>query len=393
VVLVTFATSEEPILSSRPKALVAVAGASALVFGGVLPAQAGPGATSGSTGDRAGQSSRLVPITSDLTGPRGLAVINKRKVIVGQADGTISRVVRRNGTVRVVDFAHVPNTGFAPAVARGLRGTVWIVTGGAGPEGPTPPGSATLYKWRPHHGAPKAFADIGAYQLTDPDPYALPGDDAPTASNPFGVAALPDGTVLVADAAGNDLLRVKKNHRIQTVARLKPRMVAVPAPGFGPDGPPVGSMIPAEAVATSVTVQDDAWFVGELRGFPATPGTSQIWKIKPGSKNAVCDPDHPRQGHCKRFVDGLTSIVDLAPAPREGRIFALELSKMSWLALEAEPPVAGAEIGGLFKVRKGHIIRELAKGKLVSPGGVDFRRGGLFVTGPVFGPGKLFQIR
>ena len=392
MVLVTLITSEEPTLIRRTKALVAVAGASAVAFSGMLPAQAGPGVPSSDA--RASQSSRVVTYTDDLSGPRGVAVINKRKEIVGQADSTVSRVVRRHGEVRVVDFAHVANTGVAPAVARGEHHVIWILTGGGDPEagGPPPAGSATLYKWKPHHGTPKPFADIGAYQKTDPDPYNLADD--PGESNPFGVVALEDGSVLVSDAAANDLLRVKKNHKIQTVARLKPRTVPAP-PGLGPDLP-AGTMVPAEAVATSVTVKDGAWFVGELRGFPATPGTSEIWKIKPGSKNAVCDPEHPRAGHCKRFADGLTSIVDLAPAPRHRRIYALELSKMSWLAAVGGPtPAPGSQFGGLFKVRKGHVMRELAKDKLILPGGVDRRRGALFVTSPIFpgDPGKLLRIR
>ena len=39
---------------------------------------------------------------------------------------------------------------------------------------------------------------------------------------------------------------------------------------------------------------DGYWYVGELRGFPATPGTSEIWRIKPGTVGAVCDPEKPR---------------------------------------------------------------------------------------------------
>ena len=126
---------------------------------------------------------------------------------------------------------------------------------------------------------PLVIADIGKYQLNDPDPYNTNGPAEE--SNPFGVAALKDGTVLVSDAAGNDLLRVwPKTGQIKTVARLKPRVVNVPPglPATDPEGnptelPPAGTPINSEAVATSVTVGSDGyWYVGELRGFPATPG-------------------------------------------------------------------------------------------------------------------------
>ena len=47
-------------------------------------------------------------------------------------------------------------------------------------------------------------------------------------------------------------------------------------------------------MATSVTVGPDGyWYVGELRGFPATPGTSQIWRIKPGTVDAIVRPGEP----------------------------------------------------------------------------------------------------
>ena len=242
------------------------------------------------------------------------------------------------------------------------------------------------------------MADIAAYQATDPDPYDLEG--FPEDSNPFGVQALWDGTVLVADAAGNDLLRVwPKSGTIKTVARLMPRVVEVPEglpelpPEQGGPLPPAGTPIPSEAVATSVTVGSDGyWYVGELRGFPATPGTSQIWKIRPGTVGATCDPEHPWRGKCKRFKDGLTSIVDLAKAPNG--VYALELSKMSWFQLELGVP--GAEIGGLFQVKKrgsGPRMHELAKDQLPIPGGVDATwDGDVYVTAPLFGPGALWKL-
>ena len=380
-------------LSSRAKALVGVAGASALVLGGMLPAHAGPASSTRSSSDRTGQSSRVVTVTSALNGPRGLAIINKHRSAVGQADGTISWVIKRAGMPATVkNFTKVPEGFIAPAVARGRHHTIWILTAGGEPGS----GAGTLYKWRPGWAAPKVVADIEAYQQHDPDPYDL--ESNPTDSDPYGVVALRHG-VLVSDAAGNDLLRVSGHGVVHTVARLKPRTVVVPAglpvdPEDPGPNPPAGSMIPSEAVATSVTVGSDGfWYVGELRGFPATPGTSEIWRIKPGTRNAVCDPAHPRAGHCKRYLDGLTSIVDLAPAPN-GRLYALEISKASWLQMEGQLGSGGPVTpGALFKVRRHHIIRELGKGKFMQAGDVDRRRGVLEVTAPVFGPGNLFRLR
>jgi hypothetical protein len=342
----------------------------------------------------------LKTIAEGFDGPRGVATVRPGTTLVSETDGTINVVhEHRRAPATVRELTSVPAT-FAPAVARGHDGTVYIVTGAAGgpPEEGAPPvseevleASNTLFKWRPGWAKPKVLANIGAYQAEDPDPYDL--EDTPEESNAFGVVALRNGNVLVADAAGNDLLRVTPRGHVSTVAVLKPRTVEVPEGAGGPEGPPAGAMLPAEAVPTSVTVGSDGYFyVGELRGFPATPGTSQIWRIKPGSTDAVCDPEKPFKGACKRYADGLTSVVDLAAGPH-GSIYALTLSKLSWLAFETQVP--GAEIGGLFKVsRWGHHVRELAKDQLTLPGGVDTDYfGRIYVAGPVFGPGTLSRLR
>lgn len=210
--------------------------------------------------------------------------------------------------------------------------------------------------------------------------------------------------MLVADAAGNDLLRVWPNGHIQTVARLKPRTVKVPVglPPADPEGnplPPAGTPITAEAVATSVTVGSDGyWYVGELRGFPATPGTSQVWRIKPGTTNATCDPAKPYHGKCTRYADGFTSIVDLGAGPKHDQsIYVVELSKASWLQVE----LGGSTTGALIKVQSkrwhgytyGARRTELVKDKLTTPGGVAVSRSGqVYVSSPVFGPGGVSKI-
>jgi hypothetical protein len=41
--------------------------------------------------------------------------------------------------------------------------------------------------------------------------------------------------------------------------------------------------VPQQSVPTSVALgPDGAWYVGELSGFPFTPGTARIWRIVPG---------------------------------------------------------------------------------------------------------------
>lgn len=338
--------------------------------------------------DAGGNHSSLKPIATGLDGPRGVSTYGN-KVIYSVTDGS---VYATDGH-KTWKLGTVPGSGgFPPAIDTNKRGVTYALTGAGGEPGQPPvPGSTTLYRLRPGK-SPVVVKDIGKYQAHDPDPYNQA--DSPTESNPFGVAALSDGTVLVSDAANNDLLRVWPNGYTKTVARLKPRTVKVPA-GLGPDAPPAGTPFVSEAVATSVTVGSDGyWYVGELRGFPATPGTSQIWRIKPGSVNAVCDPVKPNKGSCKRYADGYTSIVDLAGGPH-GTLAVVQLARDSWLAFES----GGSTIGSLYlqypgKNHRAGYKRELVRGQLNLPGGVAFSRtGGLYVSAPVFGPGAVYKVK
>jgi hypothetical protein len=336
----------------------------------------------------------IKPVVSGLTSPRGVATFGG-KIIYSVGDGSVYEAWAHNGK-KIRKLGQVQG-GFPPAIDTNAWGTTYALTGGGGPAEELPPGAATLYRLRPGK-SPVKVADIGKYQIKDKDPYDLEG--LPTDTNPYGVAALKDGTVLVADAGNNDLLRVWPNGTIKTVARLKPRVVTVPTglPATDPDGnplPPAGAKIPSEAVATSVTVGSDGyWYVGELRGFPATPDTSQIWRIKPGTYGSVCDPAKPHKGNCKRYADGYTSIVDLAGGPH-GTLAVVELARDSWLKWE----LGGSAIGSLFlqfqgKWHKAGPRKELARGQLTLPGGTAISRSGkVYVTSPLFGPpGAVYQV-
>lgn len=107
-----------------------------------------------------------------------------------------------------------------------------------------------------------------------------------------------------------------------------------------------------------------------------------------GSTNAICDPEEPDEGDCEEFADGLTSIVDLAPADDDG-IYALSLVNASWFAWE----VLGVDpIGGVWLVEdEGEGPEAVDTGDpLILPGGIDVdRKDRVWVSGPIFGPGSV----
>ena len=368
---------------------LAGAGVATLALVAVAPV----GASSGQTGTpaRAGVGAKV----GGFVGPRGFDIGASGKTVIATADGRIYRVVRtgphtgaRHVIARVVHGTGPENV--APAVAVANDNAVWVLTTGGPPK---QQGWGTLYLKRKGHRI-QAVANISRFVRRHyQDPFDLDQPPNPADSNPYGVAALPDGSALVADAGNNSLMRVWRNGRISAVARVKPRVVTVPK-AVHDQVPNLPNRLPAEAVITSVAVgSDGAWYIGELRGFPATPGTSEIWRIKPGTHRGICRPARPHAGPCTRFADGLTSVVALENGPRR-TIYAAELSKMTWLALESQPPVPGADIGAVFWVRPGGAKVELAKNQVHLPGAVARdNRGRVYVSGPIFGTGGFMRIR
>lgn len=367
----------------RRAALTTTAAAAALLVAAPL----GAGGSAHAAGD-ADSDRPVARALAAVSGPRGLDMGPKGTLLVSRANGSFGIVARagaHRGTFQ--RLGRVPRGFLAPALDMNRRGEVFVLTT-AGEPGAR--GAATLYRWTARDGRSKV-ADIGAYQATDGDPWDL--EDNPAESNPYGVAALDDGTALVADAAGNDLLRVAADGTITTVARIKPRSVRVPR-GLGDHAPPAGTRMPSESVPTAVTVGADGYaYVGELRGFPATPRTSQIWRVHPDASNAVCKPARPRHGACKRVVADMTSIVALQAGPR-GSLVVAELAKGGWLKAEmaADPT---SVVGSVIVVsRDRQVRRELAAGEIPWPGDVAVDRWGhVFVTAPIFGPGAIWRIR
>jgi hypothetical protein len=228
--------------------------------------------------------------------------------------------------------------------------------------------------------------DIAAYQATDPDP--VDQDDFPEESNPYGLAILPNGDALVADAAGNDLVRVTPEGVATTMARFDLELVATdhlpPEMGLPP-------AITAEAVPTSIAIgADGSVYVGELKGFPFRPGSSHVWRIAPDAEDAWCSVTSPDPA-CTVHADGLTAIQDIALGAGS-RLYVYELAADGVLAFEAGfetgefPPAVLLELRGRHR-------REMAAGELSQPGGIVVDGQRVFVTDGVFTSGRLLEVR
>jgi len=190
-------------------------------------------------------------------------------------------------------------------------------------------------------------ADLAQYeQENNPDgqPSASMG---PADSNPYAVVADGDAAI-VADAAGNTLLRVEDG-RIETLAVFPEAQT------------PAG---PAPSAPTSVVIgPDGAYYVGELGG--QFPGGSRVWRVDPAG------------GEPKVHQEGFFFVLDLAFGP-DGSLYVLQ-------ALSADTFAAGEVIRVAPDGTRTTVAREGLSFPLGMAVGPD---GDLFVTNCGFcGPG------
>jgi hypothetical protein len=235
-------------------------------------------------------------------------------------------------------------------------------------------GDGVLYRMA-QGGPVEPILNIIEYQIGDPDPYNHFFED-PAESNPYGVTALSTNDVLVADAAGNDIIRVSPHGNAVTVARFT-----------------LEASLDAEAVPTSIAIGRDGWaYVGQLVGFPGTPGSAHIWRLNPNADGAVCSAEAPNPD-CAVWKSGFTSIIDLAINRNNGTVYVYEIAEDGWLAFEEGFATGDFPPAVLLEV-KGNRTRELVRGQLSQPGGVAVSRSGaVFVTDGVFGDGRLLRVR
>jgi hypothetical protein len=193
----------------------------------------------------------------------------------------------------------------------------------------------------------RSVADFARFEAeNDPDEGAGAGDGEPGInSNPNGLLVRKHSQV-VADAGGNDLLKVDRKGRISVLAVFPLRVVpAPPFPGLPPE-------IPMQAVPTSVVKgPDGAYYVGQLTGFPFPPGGANVFRVVPGRAPTV-------------YAGGFTNIIDIA-FDKKGRLYVLEIATEGLL----NTPEGELPTGRLVRVNKDGSRTTLASEGLAAPGG------------------------
>lgn len=256
-----------------------------------------------------------------LSGPLfGLATARNGDILVADA-GVGIEVIHRN-QVR----STIPLPGVTSVSPHGKH-LLWATTGaGESPEADT--GQALYRIWK---GQPELVVNLFAFESEqNPD-----GND-PFDSNPYDVQALGKKAALVADAGGNDLLKVTDRGKVKVLAVFPDGLVSTEniktlagCPDSGADFCFLPDEMPAQSVPTSIAIgKDGYYYVGELRGFPGPTDASSIWRVSPRAKGEVC----PNK-YCKKVFDGgFTSIIDLAF--HKGKLYVAELDEQSWAAVE-----------------------------------------------------------
>ena len=323
-------------------------------------------------------------LASGLESPKGLAVAEDGALIIAQgAFGAPAPVLRfdlsapkPDRLVPITDPFQLTDLALSP-----LDGTGWAI------------GADLILYHELSDGTIVPVLNIADYQATDPDPVDIDDPPNPIESNPYGLAIAPNGDALVADAAGNDLIRVTPDGAATTVARFDLEVTSTshiknfPAPA-----------LPAEAVPTTVAVgPDGAFYVGELKGFPFTPGASKVWRIEPDADGAWCSVSTP-DAACTVYKDGLTAVQDITFDMNKGSLFVLSLARAGVLAFEegfATGKFPHAALYEFERVGRPHEKMTVhTRAAIAEPGSVAIGpKGEIYVTDGMFTGGRLLQVR
>ncbi len=318
--------------------------ATALVLGGCAGESQSSGQDTGMAADTASSmATAAMPtvIATDLNGPMGVLVDNagnvwvvdsgvggdEKMVFPSIADGTptemsfgkTSRLIKVATDGSAEEMATFPSVGY-PEGPEGanrlamLNGALYVSSGGwsDGMQVDRIPLMAAVLRF-----------DGG--QLTEvANTWDLESSKNPAGalveSHCFGLTAGPDGALWVADAAGNDLLRVDPS---TGAVKLVAVFDAMPGPIPNPNR---GGAKEIEPVPTAVAFdRQGEMYVSLLSGVPFLPGHSKVVHVSP-------------DGDVTDYSTDLTMLTDLRAGP-DGRLYAVS---MGVFAEEGPEPNSGA---------------------------------------------------
>lgn len=297
-----------------------VLGAAALLVATPLPASAhqqhGP---------------RVKTVNTQVVAPFNLALNNGRVYVADGGTSTVSRLLG-NGNLRTV--ASGPQPGEVAGVDLSRNSRYLAYTSSDYTSGVT---ALNILGPRGSH----RTVNLSAYESTrNPDQHVSYGVRNPSACVQQAIASIPDGPPasykgivdshpysvassgnnwIVADAAGNDLLRVDSHGHIRTLSVLPRQPLKFTAAMVAAMGLPscvIGVTYNFEPVPTDVEVGPGGWlYVSTLAGGPedATLGArSSVYRV------------NPRNGHATKIASGLAGATNLALG-RDGKIYVTEL--------------------------------------------------------------------
>jgi hypothetical protein len=252
----------------------------------------------------AGKGGDLATITDPEGGTQGLGFTGSVSAVFRPASAHNQhpfRIVR--GLLSAAAAADTPDgpkgggaTGPDGVSAKSLR-HIGVIETTFGPDAPAQNRDGHLLLTRPF-GPIRPFADIAEFEGTDPDGMGVD-------SNPYAVLAYGDAW-LVADAAGNSVLRVNKHGDI-SVFRTFANITTGPCAGQFDPAPPFAG---CNFVPTSLA--SDRWgniYVGSLAGL--VPGQGRVVKLD-------------RHGRTLKVWTGFTSVTGVAVG-HDGELYVSQL--------------------------------------------------------------------
>ena len=336
------------------------AAAAALAAGVALTAMTGVGSAAASPLHRAHTVEQL---PGDYVAPLQLAVDGKRVYVADSAKSLLFRLGDPNPIAKGPVPSKNPEQSGDLAGVDARHGTIAYTT--------TEADHRNTYLTVLRHGKRVLRVNLGAYErwknpdsgvqygvadpstLTDACRAEIKKAGVPVSyrgqkdSHPYAVAASTNGSWLVADAGGNDVVRVSEHGRISTVAVLPSQPVTITTElAAGLKVPScVGITYRFEAVPTDVEVRNGHTWVTTLPG--GEGGSGSVYRLRSHAAPV-------------RVATGFASATNLAVAP-SGRIYVVQLG-VGVFTPEAHGPRKVVDLPGAAAVEwaNGHLYASTA---------------------------------